>query len=78
MQSRYRQILGLVSLIFGTVLVAWVIYNVFVKQVSAYSGPKTILELVIGGFGFGGLLFRYGWHSLMILLGLRENKDFES
>ena len=77
MQSRFRQILGLVSLLLGSITIIWVLYSIFIKTESVYSGPRTLLELAIGGFGLGGLLFRYGWHSLMIFLGVRENKDFE-
>jgi hypothetical protein len=69
--------MGMTSLLFGTIICGWVLYNIFVKTSSVYTGPQTPLSLIFGGFGLAGILFKYGWHSLMILLGIRVNKDFE-
>lgn len=67
----------MISLLFGSVIIIWVLYNVFIRTHEIYSGPTSILGLLLGGFGFGGILFKYGWHSLMIFVGFRENKKLE-
>ncbi len=77
MQTKPRIILGLISLIFGTTIILWVLYNLFVETQEHYSGPRSPLALLFGGFGLGGLLFKYGWHSFLILTGLRKDRDFE-
>jgi hypothetical protein len=77
MQSGFRLLLGIISLIIGAAIILWALYNVFVERLEGYSGPESPLALLLGGFGLAGLLFKYGWHSLLIMIGVRQNSEFE-
>jgi hypothetical protein len=72
-----KLVTGLISLFIGITLAIWVLYNIFIKTETVYSGPKTLLALIIGGFGFGTILTKWGWHQLMFFLG-KTKDEFES
>lgn len=75
---RYLKLLtGMISLLIGIILILWILYNIFIKTESVYSGPKTLFALIIGGFGFGTILTRWGWHQLMFFPG-KTKDEFES
>ncbi len=62
---------GLVCLLVGLSLIGWVLYNVLVKRLKEYSGPKYVVGL--GSFGFGVPLVLYGWYNLRSVFRRKEN-----
>ncbi len=62
---------GLVCLLAGLSLIGWVLYNVFIKRLKEYSGPRFVMGL--GSFGFGVPLVLYGWYTLRSVFRRKEN-----
>jgi hypothetical protein len=49
-------VLGALSLISGSAIIVWVLYNTLIERDPHYSGPTSF-----GGFGIGPLLVIFGW-----------------
>ena len=74
---RYLRLLtGIVSLFIGVILIVWILFNLLIKTEPVYTGPATVIALIIGGFGFGTTLTHLGWHQLMLFLG-KTNDSFK-
>lgn len=74
---------GLVCLVAGLAIIAWVLYNVFIERHKEYTGPNFVLGL--GSFGVGVPLVLYGWFTLRsvvrrkqdVTLSAEELEEFE-
>ncbi|HYW77425.1 MAG TPA: hypothetical protein VFA48_12555 [Gammaproteobacteria bacterium] len=51
-------LLGSFSLVFGLMMIIWVLYNVFLRRLPEYTGPSIVDSL--GSFGIGVPLLLYG------------------
>lgn len=57
---------GLLSLIIGTSIALWCLYNLFVKRLPEYSGPTDAIGFLVSGFGTGPTLLVFGWHCMTL------------
>ena len=62
---------GAVSILIGSSIILWVLYNIFVERQSEYTGPSTIL----GGFGIGPSLIFFGVYMLRLAIKKQASKD---
>ncbi len=62
-------LLGSMSFSMGALIVLWCLYNVFVQRMPEYSGPRSVLELALGGFGISSVLIGFGWYLIALALG---------
>ena len=60
--------LGALSALFGVSIIAWCLYNVCIKLLPEYSGPKNSLELFLEGFGIGPTLVLFGLYLVRLAL----------
>lgn len=59
---------GLLSLLIGLTIVAWCLYNVFVRRLPEYSGPDNPFVLLLSGFGVAPSLIAFGVHLTRLSL----------
>ena len=60
---------GLISLLIGVCIVLWCLYNVFIHTLPEYSGPGSVIELALGGFGISSVMIGFGWYLMALSLG---------
>ncbi len=64
-------LLGLLSLLIGLSIVAWVLYNSFIELDASYSGPDVITSF--SSFGIGLPMIYFGWRWLRQALAVHES-----
>lgn len=57
-------VLGVFSILIGSAIIIWVLYNIFVERQNEYTGPSTIL----GGFGVGPSLVVFGFYLIRLAI----------